>query len=780
MASSRTCGLLLLVLAFLAYLPATGGGFIWDDAEHLTENPCIVGPLGLAQIWTSVRASNCPLVLTTFWLEHRLWGLEPWPYHAVNILMHAAAALVLWRVLLRLGIPGAWLGAALWALHPVQAESVAWITELKNTQSALFFLLSILFFCRSRQSQSGDGQQLHRGFHYGLALLFGLFAMASKSSTVVLPLMLWLCAWWLERSWNWRRNLLQLAPLFLMSVLAGALTMVTQELRGEGLGSEWALDGFQRVAVAGSAIWFYLGKLVWPHPLMTIYPRWEITSSSVLTFLPAIAALAVSVLLWRNRNAWNGLGRGLLLAWACFILALLPVLGLVDHDLLAISFVFDHFQYLASMGPLALAGAGISAALSSWPGRSRRLMVAACPVALLVLGCLSWTHCAVYETQESLWTASLRSNPTCWVAHNNLGIVLGQKGRPEEAMEHFQKAIEVRPLYAEAHNNLGMALGQMDRSDEAMMHFQKALEIGSSFGEAHYNLGVQLQMKGQDDAALGHLQKAVEGNADFAEGQNNLGLAFQRKGNLDEALAHYWNALRLRPDYAEAHNNLGSALGQRGQVREALEHFQRAVAIDPDFAEARENVGRALQNQAAAASQKPVDENAGSAEAHNKAGIACGQKGQMSQAVAQFRQALALKADFAEAHYNLGFALQRMGQPEEALAQYEEAIQDKPDYAAALRGLAYLLSASNQASLRDGVKAVELARRANELTGGRDPVVLGTLAAAQAESQSYPEAMETVQRAIQLAETQGLTSLASVLHQHLRNYQSGHPLRGVQ
>lgn len=774
-------GALLVVLIVLAYLPANSGDFIWDDAEHLTENPSVIGPLGLADIWTTLRASSCPLVLTTFWAEHRLWGLDPWPYHAVNILMHAAAALALWRVLLQLRIPGAWLGAALWAVHPVQVESVAWITELKNTQSALFFLLSVLSFCRSRQAPPADQQRASSRLHYGLALLFGVLAMASKSSTVVLPLVLWLCAWWIEGAWNWRRNLLHLAPLFLAAALAGVLTMWAQELRDEGLAQEWALSSVQRIDVAGRSVWFYLGKLVWPFPLMAIYPRWNVTSAGLLSCVPAFVVAAASWFVWHVSRAGRSAGRGVFLAWAYFVTALLPVLGFLDHDLLPVSFVFDHFQYLASMGPLALAGAGIHASWSTCQRHLRHMMVAACSAALLFLAVLTWNQCAVYRTAESLWMSVLKGNPGCWVAHNNLGGILERKGQRAETAEHFRLALRAWPRYAEAHNNLGIVLAQGGGTDEAILHFLEAVAIRPSFAGAHFNLGVQLLRQGRNDEALNSFQKTVENNPDSAEGQHNLGVALQRKGRLDEALLRYQRALSLRADYAEAHNNIGSLLGQRGQQDEAKAHFQKAVALDPGFAEARENLRRASQITAqAAVPQTVADPNADSAGAHNDLGISCGREGQLARAIAEFRRAIEIRPDFAEAHYNLGFALQKSGQSEKAATEFAEAIEIRPDYVAALRGLAYLLSASNQASLRNGSKAVELALRASELTGGKDPMILGTLAAAQAESQSFPEAVTTAQTAIHLAETQGLAGLASTLQQHLKFYESHHPLRGVQ
>ena len=258
-------GLILILFVILTYTPVWQAGFVWDDDRVLTVNHCTVGPLGLKEIWTTSAADICPLTLTTFWVEHALWGLGPLPYHLVNVLLHGASAVLLWRVLRGLRVQGAWLGAALWALHPVAVESAAWITEMKNTESSLFFLLSILFFVRWLRAKELD-RRTGVGWNYALTLLFVALAMASKSSTVILPVVLCLCAWWMERRWYWR-NLARVAPIFLMSIAASALSIWTQGLQlATVTDPQWVRTWPERLATAGDALWFYLGKLLWPHP----------------------------------------------------------------------------------------------------------------------------------------------------------------------------------------------------------------------------------------------------------------------------------------------------------------------------------------------------------------------------------------------------------------------------------------------------------------------------------------------------------------------------------
>jgi hypothetical protein len=288
--------LLLTAGIFIAYMRVWHAGFIWDDDQHLTQNPCIVGPLGFGAIWTSSKAVYYPLVLTSFWVLHAIWGLNPLPYHLVDVAMHAACALLLWAVLRRLRVAGAWLGAAIWALHPVQVESAAWVTELKNTQSCFFYLLSILFFLRwlerSRKGSAAD---------YGLALLCAALAILSKSSTVMLPVVLGLCWWWMEGAWR-QRNTLWLIPFLVISAAASAWTIYEQKYVSQAIGIEWSQGWPERAVVAGKDIWFYLWKLIWPHPLIFIYPIWNTDPSRFTAFLPLGCVAVALFVLWLGRN----------------------------------------------------------------------------------------------------------------------------------------------------------------------------------------------------------------------------------------------------------------------------------------------------------------------------------------------------------------------------------------------------------------------------------------------------------------------------------------------
>jgi len=509
-------GLILLLAVLVTYSPVWSAGYFWDDQGHLTENPCIVGPLGLKQIWTTQAASICPLTLTTFWVEHKLWGLAPLPYHLVNVFLHAACAILLWQVLRSLRVPGAWLGASLWALHPLQVESVAWITEMKNTQSCLFYLLAILFYLKGLKRRSLEGGQW-LDWNYVPCLLFAVLAMASKSSTVSLPIVLGLCAWWIKGRWEWR-ILIKVGPILLMSLFAGLASLWTQAQDGADV-PQWVRPWPERLITAGDAVWFYLGKLIWPHPLMIIYPRWDVDAGRLINYLPLLAVIIVLFVFLLKGDKW---ARPWFFAFAYFLVLLLPVLGLIDNHFLRYSLVADHFQYLAAMGPLALAGAAI-VRLADFLHPGRRWMPLTLGAGmLLILGILSWQRSCAYESAERLWTDTLEKNPDCWLACDELGGILLDKGLLDQAIVKYQKAVEISPSAYEHHYNLGVALAQKGRVDEAMAQFQNAVVINPNFVLAHYNLGVAYSQAGQIGQAIAQFKEALRLKPDFSEAQSNL------------------------------------------------------------------------------------------------------------------------------------------------------------------------------------------------------------------------------------------------------------------
>ena len=733
-------GLGLVTAVVLCFSPALPGDFLWDDDLHITANPTIVGPLGLKEIWTTAAANYFPLVLTNFWVQHALWGLNPFGYHVVTLLFHALAAVLLWRVLVRLNARGAWLGAALWALHPVQVESVAWICELKNTQSAVFFLGAILGWLRwlevgrvsdppptsPTRSQDGASSRLTLSHPaYVGALVCAVLAILSKPSTVPLPVVLALCVWWRRGRFAWR-DLMPLGPFFLLSFGAAGWTIWEQRVNSGAQGAAWAQTWPERFVIAGRAVWFYIGKLAWPADLIFIYPRWEIAATP-LAFLPFAGVMLVVAGLWRGRA---GALRPVFFAAIFFGALLFPVLGFFSIYFFRYSFVGDHFQYLASMGPLALAGAAITVALDRWPavlGRARPVFSA-----LLIggLGFLTWRESVVYLSSETLWRATLARNPAASMAwfnlgstllkegrheeaiaclreglrlrpddapgYNDLGCELVVVGRAEEALPIFARALELRPGYAEVHNNLGNALRSLGRVDEAVACYERALQLKPAYAEAHNNLGCELAAKGRTTEAIYHLEQAVRLNPGNSTNHNNLGNALRDAGRTAAAIASYGRALELTPDFAEAHANLGRALMAAGRVPEALERFALAARWAPESAKIRRDWGTALMQQsrwseAIVLFEALVQLEPAASAAHATLGNALAQAGRWPEAAARFRAGLVVAPGDPDLHGNLAVALASMGDLAAAVGEFRRAIQLRPSFIDAHRNLAHVL-----------------------------------------------------------------------------------------
>ena len=543
-------GLLLFLAVIAVYQPIWYAGYIWDDDRHVTVNPYVIGPLGLKEIWTPSAGLFFPLVLTTWWAEHAVWGLNPLGYHLVDVGLHAAAGVVLWRVLLALRIPGAWLGAALWALHPLQVESAAWVSETKNTQSGLFYLLAILFFVRwLRTSESPAASR----WNYPLTLLFSALAMASKSTTVVLPAVLALCAWWVDGKWHWRR-FIHIAPLVPLCLISIIITVWPQPgVIAPIADPRWVRSWPERIAASGDVIWFYLGKLIWPHPLITIYPRWVIDVTQWNSYVRLVAVITVLIIFWLKRDTWS---RPWLFASLYFLIVLSPFLGFIDQSFWRFSFVEDHLQYLAGIGPLALAGSGLERLCRLLPREKFWLKACLYSLPLLIFGILTWQRTWAYASEETLWSDTVDKNPNAWIAYNNLGNALLHKGQLNEAAEDFQQALLLYP----------------------------------NFDLGHFSLGNVLVQAGHVDAAMAEYEKALEMNPNLARAHSNLGNIFLKKGRLDDAIEQYSTAARCDPYYPQARNNLGTALLQKGRVNEAIEEYEKALALKPDFAQARANL----------------------------------------------------------------------------------------------------------------------------------------------------------------------------------------------
>jgi tetratricopeptide (TPR) repeat protein len=683
----------LLLVTLVAYHPAWHGGLLWDDNAHLTR-PELRSLAGLWRIWFEIGATQqyYPVVHSVFWGLHRLWGDDPLGYHLLNIVLHTSSAWLVAVILRRWAVPGAVLAAVIFAVHPVQVESVAWMTELKNTLSGVCYLGALLAYLHFDTDR--------RGRWYGLALgLFGL-ALLSKTVTATLPAALLVVFWWQRGRLRWRQDVRPLVPFGVLGIGAGLLTAWVERTQIGAEGAAFHFTLVERGLIAGRAIMFYLSTLVWPANLIFIYPRWQVSAHVWWQYLYPLGVLVVLAACW----GWRRRSRAPLAALLFFIGTLAPALGFVNVYPFVYSFVADHFQYLASLGVIVLFAASMMTLARRGPLRP----TVAEAVAILVVGApltvLTWSQSRQYADAETLYRTTLSRNPACWLAHNNLGwLILSAAGdHPsgpvlEDAVAHFESALSLKPDFAEAHNNLGTAFLDLGRFDDARSEYAQALRLNPHDAEIHYNLGLVLQKLGRPEDAVAETRASLAVRPNHAGAHASLGNALQTLGRLDEAVAEYHEALRLNPDDAEAHHNLGSALGKLGRLGEAVAQYEETLRLNPYSAKADRNLGLALlrlerPDEAVSRLQDAVRLVPDSASAHYDLANALEVLGRHEDAAVEFRQALKYQPGFAEADNLLGVALAELGRYGEAVVQFREALRLKPDFVDARANLVRALS----------------------------------------------------------------------------------------
>jgi protein O-mannosyl-transferase len=663
---------LIAVAIFLAYLPAISGGFIMDDDLLLTNNSLVQAPDGLYRLWCTTESTDYwPLTYATFWNEWRLWGLNSQAYHVTNLILHFAESLLIWVVLRKLSIPGAFLAALIFAVHPVNVESAAWIAQRKNLMAMLFFLLSILWYLKSfvgspgsrtwaalRQEAEGKSRNLARttpdlvppvqepvlptrssSLWYWLSLAAFVLAILGKGSVVVLPALVLGIVWWLRPLTRW--DLLRIAPFF---IIALALTGVNIWFQTHVTGEAIRNAGFtERLLGAGAVVWFYLYKALVPLNLLFVYVQWRIQPDDPLWWLPLLTAGLVTALLWRYRKSWS---RPLLFAWGFFCVSLLPVLGFVDVYFMKFSMVADHYQHIALIGVIALVAAGFGAWHRQTTGNMRRASTLVALAMAGTLALLTWRQNDLYRDAFTLYGYTLEKNPQCWMAENNLGLALLQAGQPQKAIEHLQRALQIRPDYPDAHINMGVALLQIGRLQDAVDHYRQAVRMRPESVDDRINLGVALVRAGRPREAVENYSKALKLDATDPVLLFNMGFALVQTGRIQEAIDYFRQAVALKPDYFRAYSNLGNALMQVDRPQEAVEIYQKALSLKPD-----------------------------SISEHINLGVALVQAGRAKEALEHYNRALALRPDSATIYSNLALAYAQMHETSQALAAARKAIE---------------------------------------------------------------------------------------------------------
>lgn len=742
-------GLGILLLTLLAYAPAVNLDFIWDDDFYVTENQTLRDLDGLRRIWSEPGATPqyYPLVHTTFWIEYQLWQLKPAGYHVVNVLFHAATAVLWWRLLMMMGIPGAWLAAAVFAVHPVHVESVAWITERKNVLSGVLYVAAAIAYLRF----SGVREDLTWGDRrwrwYAAALLAFAGALLSKSVTATLPAAVVMVLWWQRSRIPWR-DLACLVPFLIIGAAAGLHTAHMEREFVGAKGPEWDFSFADRWLIAGRAFWFYAWKVVWPQKLVFFYPRWIIDDADPRQYLyPALALGLMGALVvagWRTRRF------GPLVAVLFFAGTLFPALGFLNVFPFIYSFVADHFQYLASMGVIALAVGVATMFFMMGSPTGRRIALAAAVIIMAGFIGRTWRHLPAFEDEMTLWYYTIAGNERAWMAHNNLGNFLDRQGRHVEGLRHLQEAIGINPGNDRPYYNMGTILAHRGAHRAAVGYFRRAWEMRRRAKTAN-NLAVSLmQLGGHDDQAIELLRYVTQHMPDQSAPHHNLAKLLINRDLPEEALVHLRQAREHSPNDAGAAAAEGLALERLGRWTEAVKAYSDAVRIRPDDAGARV-----------------------------KLGIMTARVGRVADALHHLRHAVELDPQNAGAHANLAVVLEQSGDLAGAVNHLRKAIEIEPQRHATMKSLAWILATSHEESLRHPDEAVALAQEAVRLAPQPDALYLDTLAAALAAACRYDEAQATAGQAAELAATAGRQALAEQIRARQELYRRGRPFRRV-
>jgi protein O-mannosyl-transferase len=656
--------LMLAAITFAVFGQTVGFGFIdFDDNLYVYENARVTGGLSLKGIIWVFTHSDCnlyhPLTMLSLMTDYQLYGLHAGGYHFTNVLLHTASVILLFLILQQM--TGAlWRSAfvaAVFAIHPLRAESVAWVAERKDVLSGFFFMLTLAAYVHYVRNPKSPARYLMVAAAFVLALL-------SKPTVVTLPFVLLLLDYWpLRRVESAGKLALEKLPLLALAAGGCATTVLAV---GKEISTHADISMLSRVGNAVVSYAIYLRQMLWPEGLTPFYPLpekgyalWTVAFAFLL-----LALIGGGVLAFGRKRRW------LLTGWLWYLGMLTPMIGLVQVGAFAHA---DRYTYLPQIG--------IYLAVTWWVAEwqfSRMALGALMAGVLGIFMVCAWQQTGIWQNSETLWTYTLACAPDNDIAEDKLGLVLMKKGRLDIAITYFQHAAQIRPGSAEAHNTLGNALLQMGKVDDAIAQCRQAVGLRPDDADAWGNLGNALFRKGKADDAIAAFQKALQLNPASAMAHNNLGAVFLQKGNLDDAIGEYQKALQIKPLLAEAHYNLANALVRKGSAEEAIRHFEQAVQIDP--ADPR------FQND-----------------------------------------------------------------------------------------LAWLLATSRQALLRNGNEALELARRANKLAGGNNPVFLGTLAAAFAEAGQFEDARRIVKEAISLAQAAGRKELVQRLNGELQLYEAGRP-----
>ncbi len=523
----------LVVATFLAYTPCWHGGWLWDDAYHLLDNP-VLKPGGLLKTWIPSKnpyINYWPATFTIYWLENQLWGLRPLGFHLVNIGVHAISALLVWRILRQLRMPGALLAAAIFALHPVNVEAVAWVAQLKTVLSMMLALLSVLLYLANEQQP--------RLWRYLLAIAAFALSGLAKGEALPLPVVLLALAWW-QRGRITRRDVLRVVPYFIASAIMAGIEVWSERTLGAGRAMSASI--FQRAATAGIAVWFYFWKFIWPVNLIPIYPHWHINASNPLAYVPGIVLIGVLALAWCKRSSW---GRPVVMLIVCYVALLMPVLGFVNIMYFRYSLVADHWQYAAMVVPIAgfasLAASLVKQYLPLWA------IGFGCLALMSALATLTCLQSHLYSDLTLYCNEELAKDPKSWPAYYTLAIMYSERGDRDLTLANLQRADEINDSDVTLENEYASVLLLSGQNERAIAHWNRALEIDPKMPDIHMCLAIAYAKLGESDRAIEQFQAELEILPDDSQARDLLSKMVASREQTATELAEAGKALQQSP-----------------------------------------------------------------------------------------------------------------------------------------------------------------------------------------------------------------------------------------
>ncbi len=775
----RLLGVGLVMGCLLAYGAVVTFDFVnYDDPKYVVNNPHLRHGLtveGLTWAFTTNRSSNWhPLTWISHMIDYQLYGLAAGGHHLTSLLFHIANTLLLFGILFQM-TRAMWrsaIVAALFAWHPLHAESVVWISERKDVLSAFFWLLAMSFYLRYA---ADPGTRTARPkAAYGLALVCFVLGLLSKPMVVTLPFVLLLLNYWPLRrvsgfrvwSSDFRRPLLETVPFLLLSAASSVVTFLAQRSGGAVISLQ-RVPISHRVANALISYAIYLRKTIWPDDLAVIYPlrnsfsAGKLAGATLLLLLISIAAMA-----WNRSRPW------FLVGWLWFLGTLVPVIGFVQVGRQSMA---DRYTYLPLVGIFVMLVWGVAELAERRPQVKRFLLPAATAATLMLCLALTWVQASTWRNSITLFNHALAVTPRNAVALDNLGVALNASGRSDEAMTNYNAALQLEPGEPYILYHKALVLAQQNQTEAAMQLFIAAIRNKPDLAAAHYHLARLLAAQGRLDDAVAEYLACLRFEPDTPDGHYNLANVLMSQGKLAEAAAHYRASLRLDPDSSDAHNNLGAVLVRLGSLDEAVAQFQAVLKLNPNSAEAEDQLGGALQKlgqfeAARAHYAAAVRLNPELVHARLKLGLLLAQQGQFEAAQLQLQQVISREPTNDVAWYNVAGIHAAQGRWKEAASAFDKVIELKPEDAEAHARLGGVLA---QAGKWDG--AITAYEQAAALTGRRNPGVLAALDQAYARAGRLPEAIQTAQAVEELAGALKQPAVAEAAARRLKFYRAGKP-----